>query len=292
VYKNFIDQNGIKIPNTRSDYEFGMLERELVYGTVRFDVSLDSIQSKIKFLPDNFRKKLTDDVGKKEQFEFVTLTPTLDLVKIVSQNNKVLIAKFADHLALFEVPQGIELNYQLQAELAKKYPNKPIWYIFVTHHHPDHAGGIRAYAHLNIKLITTEGNSAYFEKLLAASHSIGTNRINGANKKIQMDFVQLNGQKTWKDKVNEVTAYEIGAATQHTNEHLAYYFPKSKILWTGDLLIFDLKESVYPAGARGKSVYDLIKDKKLIVEKIYTSWPLHGQKNYGTVDFLDKLVTK
>lgn len=255
-------------------------------------MSLDSIHSSIKFLPDNFRKKLSHSAGNKEQFEFVALTPTLDLVKIISQNNKILIAKFAGYISLFEVPQGTDLNYQLLAELVKRYPNKPLKYIYVTHHHPDHAGGIRAYAHLPVKLITTEGNKAYFEKLLGTSHSMATSEAVTCDRKIQLEFVPLNGQRAWKDKLNEVIAFEIGAATQHTNEHVAYYFPKSKILWTGDLLFFDANESLYPAGARGKSVYDLIQSKKLEVEKIYTSWPLHGQKDYGTIDFLGKLVAK
>jgi glyoxylase-like metal-dependent hydrolase (beta-lactamase superfamily II) len=109
--------------------------------------------------------------------------------------------------------------------------------------------------------------------------------------KLKMEFVPPVGDKTVKDKFNEVVGYEIGATTSHTAEHLAFYFPKSKILWTGDLLFFDQKETVYPAGARGKSIYDLIQIKKLVVDKIYTSWPLQGQKEFGTVDFLKKLVT-
>jgi glyoxylase-like metal-dependent hydrolase (beta-lactamase superfamily II) len=242
-------------------------------------------------VPNYFRRKLTEPVSTKEKFEFSTISPTLDLVKIASQNNKVLIAKFADYIALFEIPQGIDLNLQLMEELKKRYPTKPLRYLFVTHHHPDHAGGIRAYANQSVTLITTQGNKEYFEKLLATTHSIGSAEMMGDEPpKLRMEFVPLAGDKLVKDKFNEVISYEIGATTSHTSEHLAFYFPKSKILWTGDLLFFDQKETIYPAGARGKSIYDLIQIKKLGVDKIYTSWPLHGQKEFGTVDFLKKLV--
>jgi glyoxylase-like metal-dependent hydrolase (beta-lactamase superfamily II) len=291
VYKDFTEKNGIKIPTSRMDYEFGKLERELTYDEPRFDVKPDTSNLKIKWVPEYFRNKLTEPVSTKEQFEFSIISPTLDLVKITSQNNKVLIAKFADYIALFEVPQGIDLNLQLMEELKKRYPAKPLRYLFVTHHHPDHAGGIKAYANQSVTLITTQGNKEYFEKLLASTHSIGSTKMTEAELlKLKMEFVPPVGDKTVKDKFNEVVGYEIGATTSHTSEHLAFYFPKSKILWTGDLLFFDQKESVYPAGARGKSIYDLIQSKKLVVDKIYTSWPLQGQKEFGTVDFLKKLV--
>jgi glyoxylase-like metal-dependent hydrolase (beta-lactamase superfamily II) len=291
IYKDFMEKSGIKIPSKRMDYEFGKLERELTYSEPRFDLKPDTSNLKIKWLPEYFRKKLTEPVSTKEQFEFNTISPTLDLIKITSQNNKVLIAKFADYIALFEIPQGIDLNLQLMEELKKRYPTKPLRYLFVTHHHPDHAGGIRAYANQSVTLITTQGNKEYFEKLLATTHSIGSAEMMGDEPpKLRMEFVPLAGDKLVKDKFNEVISYEIGATTSHTSEHLAFYFPKSKILWTGDLLFFDQKETVYPAGARGKSIYDLIQIKKLGVDKIYTSWPLHGQKEFGTVDFLKKLV--
>jgi len=44
-----------------------------------------------------------------------------------------------------------------------------------------------------------------------------------------MDFVALDGEKKYKDKLNEVVAYEIGKSTSHTNEHVAFFiFPKQK----------------------------------------------------------------
>ena len=114
-YKNFSEKNGVKIPATRTDYEFGQLERELNYTNVRFNLKPDTIILRIRRVPEYFRRKLTEPAEAKEQFEFSFISPTIDLVKIPSQNNKVLVAKFVDHIALFEVPQGIDLNNLLIA---------------------------------------------------------------------------------------------------------------------------------------------------------------------------------
>lgn len=289
TFENFTDFSGVKIPLLRKDYEFGRLERELKYEKPLFKVRPDSTVAKYK-LKKNFLDKITTPVKTKEDLEFSSLSPSLDLIKITSQNNKILVAKFSDYIGLFEVPQGINLNLQLQAELKKRYPGKPLKYLFLTHHHPDHAGGIRAYVNLPATLVTTQGNQAYFDKLMTTSHTLASVNLEKPEKKVKQEFVPLNSQKTFKDKANEVIAFEIGARTDHTAEHMVYYFPKSKILWTGDLLLFNKGDIVYPGGARGKAVYDVILKNNLKVEKIYTSWPLLGQKEYGTLEFVKKLV--
>jgi glyoxylase-like metal-dependent hydrolase (beta-lactamase superfamily II) len=289
TYKKFSEKDGMKIPTMRVDSAHGQLERELSYSDFRFSVRLDSNNFDLNILPENVKNKLGNSIDKNEQLEFTSIASNIDLVKINSQDNKVLIASFADHISLFEVPQGIELNTQLLNELSKRYHGKQLHYLFVTHHHPDHAGGIKAFANLPARLVTTKGNEAYFKKLLSARHSLSGGMDSGVNKMV-MEFIPLNGQKRFKDNLNEVIAYEIGVNTSHTNEHVVYYFPKAKLLWTGDLLYLDEKGTIYPVGPRGKAVLDLIESQKLVVDKIYTSWPLHGQKDYGTVDFLKKLV--
>jgi glyoxylase-like metal-dependent hydrolase (beta-lactamase superfamily II) len=209
------------------------------------------------------------------------------LLKVNSRNNKILVAEFIDYLALFEVPAGIDLNNQVLVELQKRYPGKKIKYLFVTHHHPDHAGGLRAYASLPVTLVTTPGNKQYFEEIMKMPHKLN-NSSSSDTQNARFDFVPLNGEKTFNNGM--VTAYEIGQSTGHTNENLVFYFPESKIIWTGDLLSFRSDGRTTPAGERGKAVYELITNKGLTVDKIYTSWPLKGQKEFGTLEELKKVV--
>lgn len=288
-YKGYEDKNGLNVPKTRTDYEFGQAEREMTYTTIRFDAKPDSSNLQIRWVPAAFRNKLPNVNQNTESLLVETIAPNLDLIKITSQNNKVLVAQFSDHVALLESPSGLGLNQQILSEIQKRYPQKPLRQVFLTHHHPDHAGGIRAFAHLPVTFITTSGNEAYFKKLLATTHTLNDTSI-GVGKNVQFDFVPLEGHKIYKDKLTEVVAYEIGKSTSHTVEHLVYYFPQQKLLWSGDLLFFRADGRTSPAGDRGKSVYNLITTNTLAVDKIYTAWPLNGQTAYGTVAELRKSV--
>ena len=46
-------------------------------------------------------------------------------------------------------------------------PNKPIKYLINTHHHFDHASGIRTYAAEGITIVTHEINRPYYERTAA-----------------------------------------------------------------------------------------------------------------------------
>jgi glyoxylase-like metal-dependent hydrolase (beta-lactamase superfamily II) len=286
IYNDYVKQGEFYMPQKRVDFKFGLVEREIAYDSLEFGSLPDTSNNSLNWLPAPFLLSLLNDEIKEEKITFESLTQNIDLIKFESQNNKSLLVKFPEGLGLFEAPQGVLMNKQLISEVKLRYPNEEIYYLFLTHHHPDHAGGLKAYAASPISVITTKGNTDYFNKLLKVPHN-SLNYKDSNENHLRFDYVPLNGQK---DYGGVVTAYEIGEDTGHTNEHLAYYFPSEKLLWTGDLLFFYEDERMYPVGERGTSIYKLITEKELDVNMIYTSWPLHGQKKFGTVDFLKKLV--
>jgi glyoxylase-like metal-dependent hydrolase (beta-lactamase superfamily II) len=49
-------------------------------------------------------------------------------------------------------------------EVKKLVPNKPIKYLINTHHHFDHASGLRTYAADGVTVVTHEINRPYFER--------------------------------------------------------------------------------------------------------------------------------
>lgn len=172
----------------------------------------------------------------------------------------------------------------------KQFPNKPIKYVAFSHHHPDHAGGFAAFVQNNTQLITTKGNIPYFEKLLTATHTLKPENTISFTK-MSSKIISAKDSLNLEDEVNQVIIYEAGENTDHVKEFLFFYFPRQKILFVGDLVMFPQK-GISDQYKRAYSVYELIKNKKLDVEKIYTSWPLKEQKPYGTMQDLKASLIK
>lgn len=77
-------------------------------------------------------------------------------------HNSVLV-EFKDYLVLIEAPVDEARSLALLAEIKQLVPNKPIKYVFNTHHHSDHSGGLRTFVAEGASIITHEANKAFFE---------------------------------------------------------------------------------------------------------------------------------
>ena len=65
---------------------------------------------------------------------------------------------------MVEAPGGDAVQRAAMAVSERIAPNKPIKYVINTHHHADHAGGMRAYVAEGIPIITHESHRKYYEE--------------------------------------------------------------------------------------------------------------------------------
>ena len=90
---------------------------------------------------------------------------------VVGGTHNGLIVEMRDHLIVFDAPiSDWQSNWTLAAA-KNKYPGKPVKYLVLTHHHMDHAGGLRAYLAQGATLVVGRGNAAHFRKVLAAPYT-------------------------------------------------------------------------------------------------------------------------
>ena len=277
-------ENGLIVPQKFTKTEHGLLERTLSYDKFNFAPELN--KDMIKYLCPTWEYIET----KQTLLETEQIAPNLLLLKLMTYNNKVLVAEFADYLMVFEAPKNTGIVKEIRWQLQKQYPNKPVKYLALSHHHPDHAGGFAAFAQPNTQIITTKGNLPFFDKLLKAQHTLKPDNTVTPSKLTTLT-VSANDPLSIQDIKNQVIVYEAGETTDHVKEFLYFYFPLQKILFVGDLVIFPEK-GIREQGKRAYSVYKLIEDKKLTVEKIYTSWPFKEQKSFGTMQDLKASLVK
>ena len=78
-----------------------------------------------------------------------------------------VLIEMKDYLIVVEAPHGEQRAMAVMAEVKKLVPNKPIKYLVNTHHHFDHASGVRAFAAEGVTIVTHEVNRPYYEKAAA-----------------------------------------------------------------------------------------------------------------------------
>ena len=96
-------------------------------------------------------------------------------------------------------------------KVIEKY-NVNLKYILNTHHHYDHVGG-------NIEL-----KKKYNSKIIG---------FKGDKNRIPDIDILVNDDQTWSEDQFKIKIYHIPG---HTSGHVCYYFPKEKMVFTGDTL--------------------------------------------------------
>jgi len=90
---------------------------------------------------------------------------------VVGGSHNSLVVEMKDSLVVFDAPvSDWQSNWTLSA-IRAKYLNKPVKYLVLTHHHMDHAGGLRAYAASGAILVVGKGTAEHYRRVLAAPYT-------------------------------------------------------------------------------------------------------------------------
>jgi glyoxylase-like metal-dependent hydrolase (beta-lactamase superfamily II) len=276
-YQHYHQQQGLLLPTRRLEKRLGLLEKELTYGPCRPLAARPDSALLVLGAPHSPAHPTAPSAA----WQVLPVGTRLHLWQASASEAKVLVAEFADHLALFDVPTGLRLNQQLIDTLARLYPRKPIRQVFVSHHHPAHAGGLKAYTTSPLTIVTTPGNLAFLQQQVQAPHTLGP--LNPATQAPHFSAVPIGQATTFADKRNAVQVWELGpGATHHTQEYCVYYFPAQRVLFVGDLVSFKLDGTI-AGGERGRALAAFLARQQLPVERIYTAWPVRNQQPFGTL---------
>jgi hypothetical protein len=162
--------------------------------------------------------------------KLVELAPNVRHVQGGSANN--LIVAMKDHLVVFDAPYGELQSRWVIDEAKKKYPGKPIRYLVLTHHHTDHAGGVRTYIAEGATVIVPAPDKAYFEQAARAPHTLVPDEL---QKKPRAAKIQeVKDQLSLKDDSDEIRLYNI--VNPHAEGMILGHVVKANVVWVTDIL--------------------------------------------------------
>jgi len=256
----------------------------------------------------------------------VVRTATVVPVKVESQkladgvwllgggtHNSVLV-EFKDFAAVVEAPQNEARSLAVIEEVNRLVANKPIKYVVNTHHHFDHAGGLRTYLSQGTTVITHESNKQYYMDIMfyPAPRELEPDRMALYNPMYMISrrpapietvasfaggpgggaakYVIADGERLLEIFHVQDMAYELEdpsyAQGNTSADMLMVYLPKEKILINADLYSPPAEGAPKPTATPAmRTLYQNMRKQKLDVARHV---PLHGR--VGTNEEFLKIV--
>ena len=257
VFTGYKQENGRIVPTGRTDRRGG------------------DVMNDIRILDVVFNAPLSDE-SFKVPGEMKTSAPapapqpstkyTDNIYTVNASGYNVLVVGFKDYVFVMEAPNGDATSRQAMAEIKKLFPNKPIRYVAVTHHHDDHAGGIRTYIAEGATLLGLPGERTFFEKVAKSVFTIDPDALSLNPQPLKFESID-RGRRVLTDGTTTVELLDIGPGP-HAEEMLVAYLPAEKLVFQGDLLNRPANND--PATINDTTVHfaGWLDDKKLDVDRI------------------------
>ena len=152
----------------------------------------------------------------------------------------------SDKVVLIEAPESDGRTLAAIAKAREKWPNKSLGPLVNSHHHFDHAGGVRAAISEGLSIITHEGNRDFIETFVyARPHRINPDAL--ARNQRALSLVSVRDKLVMNDPVRPVEVYEA-TGTTHSGSALLVYVPAARVLIQGDLEMPELVANVRRLG--------------------------------------------
>jgi glyoxylase-like metal-dependent hydrolase (beta-lactamase superfamily II) len=150
---------------------------------------------------------------------------------VVGGSHNSLIVEMKEYLVVFDAPIGDATATWIINAAKAKYPGKPVKYLVLSHHHMDHAGGLRAYAAQGATIVTGKGTAEHFRRVLAAPFTrnpdLSSRDLKGTT------IVEVAERQVWSDGTRDVGAYVID--NPHSMGLMIGYVSDARIAYVTDI---------------------------------------------------------
>jgi len=155
--------------------------------------------------------------------------------QLVPNGEGSILVEFKDYVVMVEAPGSDAVTAASIAAAQRLAPGKPVKYVVNSHHHADHAGGMRAYVAEGVPIITHESHKKYYEEQIFKNpHTINPDRLARMPRAPMLEFVK---DKRVITDGNQTLEIYLMKDQPHAEGLLMMYLPEPKLLIQADAYI-------------------------------------------------------
>ena len=151
--------------------------------------------------------------------------------KIQGVGHATIVVEMGDHLIAIEGPLYDQRTAAVVQSIKDKFPDKPIRYVIPTHHHLDHAGGIRAFMATGATVVVPFTAREFYRRVASAPH---TRRPDSLTKQPTGVVIEAfgGGPRILSDGQRRVEVHPL--PLPHAEDMVVIYLPAEKIIIEAD----------------------------------------------------------
>ena len=145
-----------------------------------------------------------------------------------------IVVEFKDYVLMLEAGQPEARAIAYVAETKKLFPNKPIRYVWNSHPHADHTGGLPVLVAEGATIVTQKNNVKFLEDALNTPRTLLNDTLAKNPRKVKIEAI--GEKKVFSDGTRRVEIYHV-SPVPHSNGLTIAFIPKEKILFQGDFTV-------------------------------------------------------
>jgi len=207
-------------------------------------------------------------------FALVSLEPGIFAVESVAADARALVVERPRDLILLEALSGDDVTSSMLAFLAERFPAKKVAVVACGHHHPSPSGGLRAVAAAGAEVVVPSDLFAHYDRQLNRDVDFGRPAVAGPK---HPRYRLFEGETRLEAGDRSVRLIDIGAASDHADRYVVFYFPECGLLFEGDLGWFPA-EGVPRLTGRLRGLAAALAARGVRPRSVVQSWPVAGAR--------------
>lgn len=261
AFTRWQDADGVRLPRQADTDVNGRLQTHTVITNVAVNrAPADSLW----IIPDSIagRAQRSNPTPPPVSVTLVELAP--NVWRAEGGSHHTLVVDQGTRLVLVEAPQSAPRMEAVLDTLRSRFPAKRVGLAINTHHHWDHAGGLRTVMAAGIPVVTHARNANFVRSIAAARKTVRPDAISRrpAARAARPTITTVEDTLTVGSGDGRIVLYRL--PTAHVEGILAAYIPSAKILFQSDVV----NAAPTPPAAGSAELVRFVKARAIPVERV------------------------